>query len=83
LFQLVLRNREDKQQKPRIVLFVGSPVEESEEVLKKLGNDLRRNNVSIDIVSFGETEMNHAKLDVLLTAANKETKYAFRLICGS
>ena len=67
-------------QKSRIILFVGSPVTESPDVLKKLGAELKKNNVAIDIVNFGETEDNHPKLEALVQAANKGDNWC--AVCG-
>jgi 26S proteasome regulatory subunit N10 len=68
--QLALKHRENKNQRQRIVVFVGSPVEDSEENLVKLGKKLRKNNVLIDIVTFGEEgQANDQKLNALIEAA--------------
>jgi 26S proteasome regulatory subunit N10 len=80
--QLALKHRENKNQRQRIVVFVGSPVEDSEENLVKLGKKLRKNNVLIDIVTFGEEgQANDGKLNALIEAAGGGESYvtfAFR-----
>jgi len=68
--QLALKHRQNKNQKQRIVAFVGSPVTATEKELEVLGKNLKKNNVSLDLVSFGEVDENTAKLDKLLTAVN-------------
>jgi len=68
--QLALKHRQNKNQKQRIVAFVGSPVTATERELEVLGKNLKKNNVSLDLVSFGEVDENTAKLDKLLTAVN-------------
>jgi len=68
--QLALKHRQNKNQKQRIIAFVGSPVTATERELEVLGKNLKKNNVSLDLVSFGETEENAAKLDKLLGAVN-------------
>jgi len=68
--QLALKHRQNKNQKQRIIAFVGSPVSATERELEVLGKNLKKNNVSLDLVSFGETDENTAKLDKLLTAVN-------------
>jgi len=68
--QLALKHRQNKNQKQRIIAFVGSPITETEKELETLGKLLKKNNVSIDLVSFGEVEDNNAKLTKLLNAAN-------------
>lgn len=60
---LALKNRQNKLQKQRIIVFVGSPIDNSEEELKKLGKKLKMNNVSIDVVNFGEHQKNLSKLE--------------------
>lgn len=44
--QLALKHRRNKHGGQRIVVFVGSPVTAKDVVLKKLGNQLRKNNVT-------------------------------------
>ena len=70
--QLALKHRQNKNQRQRIVAFIGSPLEEEEKALVKVAKKLKKNNVSIDIVSFGEeaAELNAGKLDAFLAAVN-------------
>jgi len=70
--QLALKHRQNKNQRQRIVAFIGSPLVEEEKALVKVAKKLKKNNVSIDIVSFGEeaTAENQAKLDAFLAAVN-------------
>jgi 26S proteasome regulatory subunit N10 len=67
--QLALKHRQNKNQRQRIVAFVGSPLEEDEATLRDLGKKLKKNNVAIDVVSFGEDEVNRARLEALVEAA--------------
>ncbi|KAK1921384.1 hypothetical protein DB88DRAFT_500572 [Papiliotrema laurentii] len=68
--QLALKHRENKNQRQRIVVFVGSPLEDSQESLVKLGKRLRKNNVLVDIVTIGDEGMgNDEKLGALIEAA--------------
>ncbi|WVQ94163.1 hypothetical protein IAU59_001241 [Kwoniella sp. CBS 9459] len=68
--QLALKHRENKNQRQRIVVFVGSPLEDTNEALVKLGKRLRKNNVLVDIVTFGEEgRENDEKLGALVEAA--------------
>lgn len=68
--QLALKHRENKNQRQRVVVFVGSPLDDSKDELVKLGKRLRKNNVFIDIVTFGEEGMgNDDKLNALVEAA--------------
>ncbi|KAK4683611.1 26S proteasome regulatory subunit N10, partial [Tremellales sp. Uapishka_1] len=68
--QLALKHRENKNQRQRIVVFVGSPLDDSQDSLVKLGKRLRKNNVLVDVVTFGEEGMgNDDKLNALVEAA--------------
>lgn len=55
-----------------MVVFVGSPVSAAETELKRLGAQLKKNKIAVDIVSFGEgvAEENRAKLEALHAAVN-------------
>eukprot|EP00054_Salpingoeca_dolichothecata_P031729 m.264439 g.264439 ORF g.264439 m.264439 type:complete len:395 (+) comp27828_c0_seq1:45-1229(+) len=72
--QLALKHRESKTHKQRIIAFVGSPVIADEAKLVKLGKALKKNNVSVDIISFGEQNDNQEKLEAFMNAVtNKES----------
>ena len=60
---LALKHRQNKNQRQRIVVFVGSPVLDEEAALVKLGKKLKKNSVAVDIVNFGEETVNTAKLE--------------------
>jgi len=70
--QLVLKHRESKNHRQRIVTFVGSPVEVQMKELEKLAKKLKKNNVSVDIISFGEHETNQEKLQFFIETVNKD-----------
>ncbi|RKP12588.1 hypothetical protein BJ684DRAFT_16937 [Piptocephalis cylindrospora] len=67
---LSLKHRQNRNQRQRIVAFVGSPIEEEERALVQLGKRLKKNSVSVDIISFGEHEVNESKLQAFLHAVN-------------
>eukprot|EP00392_Amoebophrya_sp_AT5.2_P017952 g18381.t1 len=67
---LALKHRQNKNQKQKIIAFVGSPIEATEKQLETVGKNLKKNNVSLDVVSFGEIEDNRAKLEKLIQACN-------------
>lgn len=55
--QLALKHRENKNLRQRIIVFVGSPLDGpggDEKSMVKLAKKLKKNNVAIDIVSFGD-----------------------------
>ncbi|KAF1932171.1 uncharacterized protein M421DRAFT_89522 [Didymella exigua CBS 183.55] len=51
---LALKHRQNKSQKQRIIIFNCSPVEEDEKNLVKLAKKMKKTNISIDVVAFGE-----------------------------
>ena len=68
--QLALKHRENKNLRQRIVVFVGSPLDDTQDNLVKLGKRLRKNNVLVDVVTFGDEGMgNDEKLGALVDAA--------------
>jgi len=68
--QLVLKHRQNKNQHQRIIAFVGSPVKESAEDLIKLAKKMKKNNIAIDLVNFGEEAANIEKLEAFVAAVN-------------
>lgn len=69
--QLSLKHRQNKNQKQRIVVFVGSPIEGLEDKdMAKLGKQLRKNDVAIDVISFGHPE-NSPLLNTLVENSSK------------
>lgn len=50
---LALSHRTNPRAEKRIVAFVGSPVEETEQELEVLAKRLRKDDVAVDVVSFG------------------------------
>ena len=67
---LVLKHRQGKNHKTRIVAFIGSPIEAEEKDLVKLAKKLKKEKVSVDIVSFGEDEVNKDVLQKFVETVN-------------
>ena len=68
---LALKHRKNKNGAQRIVLFIGSPLDGIEaKALSRAGRQLKKNNISIDVVAMGELEANEEKLKELVDAAN-------------
>lgn len=67
---LALKHRQGKNHKMRIVAFVGSPVESEEKELVKLAKRLKKEKVSVDVVSFGEEVANNDLLTAFVNALN-------------
>jgi len=71
--QLVLKHRQNKSQQQRIVFFVGSPIEEEKDNLVKLGKRLKKNNIAVDIINFGEETENADKLEAFMSAVTSDS----------
>jgi len=68
--QIVLRNRQGKNHRQRIVVFVGSPVLECDKEIVTLAKKLKKNNVNVNVVNFGE-EDNCEKLQNFISTLNQ------------
>ncbi|KAJ9646594.1 proteasome regulatory particle base subunit rpn10 [Coniosporium apollinis] len=51
---LALKHRQNKSQRQRIIVFNCSPLSEDEKSLVKLAKRMKKNNVNIDIIAFGD-----------------------------
>jgi 26S proteasome regulatory subunit N10 len=67
---LALKHRIGKNHKTRIVVFIGSPVEVDEKELVKVAKKLKKEKVSVDVVSFGEDEVNKDILQKFVETVN-------------
>jgi 26S proteasome regulatory subunit N10 len=67
---LVLKHRQGKNHKMRIVVFVGSPVGNDEGELIKLAKRLKKEKVNVDIISFGDHQGNSDILTAFINALN-------------
>lgn len=70
--QLALKHRQNKNQRQRVIAFVGSPLASlAGAELVKLGKKLKKNNVAVDVVSFGEDSAeDEGKLREFVEAVN-------------
>ncbi|KAI8986506.1 hypothetical protein BDB01DRAFT_785854 [Pilobolus umbonatus] len=68
--QLALKHRQNRNQRQRIIVFVASPVETDEKTLVKLAKKLKKNNVAVDIVNFGEEAENTSRLEAFINNVN-------------
>jgi len=81
--KLALQHRKGRGAQ-RIIVFVGSPVENGDKELTKIAKQLKKNNVAIDIVSIGEFDENEAKLKTLVdTANNQDNSHLVSVPAGS
>jgi len=67
---LALKHRQNKNHKTRIVMFVGSPLDAEESTLVKVAKKLKKEKVNVDIVSFGEDEVNADSLKKFIETVN-------------
>jgi 26S proteasome regulatory subunit N10 len=75
--QLALKHRKNKNGGQRIVVFIGGPIQETKEKLQKIGKQLKKNNVAVDVISIGEIDENSEKLLEFVNATNSnDNRYA-------
>jgi 26S proteasome regulatory subunit N10 len=55
---LTLKHRQNKNQKQRIILFIGSPIKHSVEEMIQTAKKLKKYNIAVDIISFGNVDEN-------------------------
>lgn len=77
---LTLKNRQNKSQRQRIVIFIASPILCSSTELVTMGKQLKKNNVHVDVIHFGtenlvdpeckDTESNCTKVRDFMAAVN-------------
>ncbi|XP_022706960.1 26S proteasome non-ATPase regulatory subunit 4-like [Varroa jacobsoni] len=67
---LVLKHRQGKNHKMRIVCFVGSPIACDAKEMVKLAKRLKKENVNVDVINFGEDEANAEKLKSFVETLN-------------
>ena len=51
---LALKHRQNKSQRQRIIVFSCSPLAEDEKSVVKLAKRMKKNNISIDVIAFGD-----------------------------
>lgn len=67
---LILKHRQNKNQKQRILMFIASPIKHKNDDLVILGKKLKKNNVALDIISYGNTEQNKEAVNLLINTVN-------------
>jgi len=78
--QLALKHRKNKNGGQRIILFVGSPIEEEEAKLLKAAKDLKKNNIAVDIIMMGENDKNLDKLQKFVDTVNSSENNSHLLV---
>ena len=66
---LALKHRQNKHQRQRIIIFVGSPLMEDQKELVKLGKKLKKNDVAVDVINFGETALRRSFCTLVIAIA--------------
>jgi len=67
---LALKHRISKNHRQRIVVFLCSPLLETEAELVKLAKKLKKENVNIDVINFGENNENNERLAKFIETLN-------------
>ncbi|KAG8195003.1 hypothetical protein JTE90_008175 [Oedothorax gibbosus] len=67
---LALKHRQGKHHKMRIVIFVGSPIDDDDKEIVKLAKKFKKEKVCVDIVNFGEDVTNTDKLTLFINTLN-------------
>ncbi|KAF3928244.1 hypothetical protein AA313_de0207726 [Arthrobotrys entomopaga] len=67
---LALKHRQNKSQRQRIIAFVGSPIAEDEKTLVRLAKKMKKNQIAIDFINFGEEQENEPKLKAFISNVN-------------
>jgi 26S proteasome regulatory subunit N10 len=90
--QLALKHRQNKNLRQRVVVFVGSPLEDtspdSERALIRLAKKLKKNNVALDLIAFGDGieeagEDGHSILRAFVEAASSSDNSCVTLSLSS
>ncbi|KAK3601358.1 hypothetical protein CHS0354_037674 [Potamilus streckersoni] len=67
---LALKHRQGRNHKLRIIVFVGSPIEDDKKELVKLAKKLKKEKVNVDVINFGEEALNTEKLTEFINTIN-------------
>ncbi|KIY47817.1 hypothetical protein FISHEDRAFT_44702 [Fistulina hepatica ATCC 64428] len=75
--QLALKHRENKNQRQRVIVFVGSPPSTSSRILQKLAKRLKKSNIAVDVVCFGDGLDAQSDLQAFVEAVNSSDNSHF------
>jgi 26S proteasome regulatory subunit N10 len=67
---LTLKHRQNKNQKQRIILFIGSPIKHSVEEMVQTAKKLKKYNIAVDIISFGNVDENREHIQQFFNNIN-------------
>lgn len=68
--QLSLKHRKNKNGNQRIILYICSPIFCTTEELIKVAKSLKKNNIAVDVITMGESEENHERLEQFISTVN-------------
>ena len=54
--KLALKHRQNKSQQQRIIVFTCSPIDDDQKDLVKLAKKMKKNNIAVDFIAFGDLE---------------------------
>lgn len=77
---LALKHRSSRSHRMRVVVFVGSPLVNDEKEVIKVAKKLKKESVIVDVINFGETEVNTKLLEVLVNTVNGKDSSASHLV---
>ncbi|KAL6919954.1 hypothetical protein ACHAPO_001172 [Fusarium lateritium] len=77
---LALKHRQNRSQRQRIIVFVCSPVEESEKELTALAKKMKKANISVDFVLFGDLDDDSTKNKLQLFIDTVKTNEGCHLV---
>ncbi|KAF5023576.1 hypothetical protein F66182_4334 [Fusarium sp. NRRL 66182] len=77
---LALKHRQNRSQRQRIIVFICSPVEESEKELTTLAKKMKKANISVDFVLFGDLDDDTTKNKLQLFIDTVKTNEGCHLV---
>lgn len=75
-----MKHRQNRSQRQRIIVFVCSPVEESEKELTTLAKKMKKANISVDFVLFGDLDDDSTKNKLQLFIDTVKTSEGCHLV---
>ena len=77
---MALKHRQGKNHKPRVIIFIASPIQVEHNEFIKLAKRLKKEKVNIDIINFGEEEANRDILNEFVNTINGKEGTASHLV---
>ncbi|KAH6898851.1 26S proteasome regulatory subunit S5A, multiubiquitin chain binding protein [Thelonectria olida] len=77
---LALKHRQNRSQRQRIIVFICSPVEESDKELTTLAKKMKKGNVTVDFVLFGDLDDDNTQKKLQLFVDTVKTSEGSHLV---